>query len=324
MKIHDKIQFASCLSKMRAAIAVVLLLLTAGAGNLAFAQSRTITGTVLDENSQPMPGATVMVEGTTNGTMTNADGTFVLANVPAKATVVVKCVGYKDVVLESGKTSYTIKLEVDATLLEETVFVAFGQQKKVSVTGSISTVSNADLRKTTPTRLDNALAGRVTGLTSMQSAGGQPGADGATMYLRGAATTNGKSPLILVDGVERDNIRTIDMNEVESLSVLKDASATALYGVQGANGVILIQTRRGQKGKAQLSMTFDQSWTSFTKEPSVLHSWEYCEFRNQALVNDGKEPQFSQEVIDKFKNPLLGLDPADPDYEAKAAMRQYT
>ena len=129
MKIHDKIQFASCLSKMRAAIAVVLLLLTAGAGNLAFAQSRTITGTVLDENSQPMPGATVMVEGTTNGTMTNADGTFVLANVPAKATVVVKCVGYKDVVLESGKTSYTIKLEVDATLLEETVFVAFGQQK---------------------------------------------------------------------------------------------------------------------------------------------------------------------------------------------------
>ena len=324
MKIHDKIQFASCLSKMRAAIAVVLLLLTAGAGNLAFAQSRTITGTVLDENSQPMPGATVMVEGTTNGTMTNADGTFVLANVPAKATVVVKCVGYKDVVLESGKTSYTIKLEVDATLLEETVFVAFGQQKKVSVTGSISTVSNADLRKTTTTRLDNALAGRVTGLTSMQSAGGQPGADGATMYLRGAATTNGKSPLILVDGVERDNIRTIDMNEVESLSVLKDASATALYGVQGANGVILIQTRRGQKGKPQLSITFDQSWTSFTMEPSVLHSWEYCEFRNEALLNDGKPAQFSQEVIDKYKNPLLGLDPADPDYEAKAAMRQYT
>ena len=324
MKIHDKIQFASCLSKMRAAIAVVLLLLTAGAGNLAFAQSRTITGTVLDENSQPMPGATVMVEGTTNGTMTNADGTFVLANVPAKATVVVKCVGYKDVVLESGKTSYTIKLEVDATLLEETVFVAFGQQKKVSVTGSISTVSNADLRKTTTTRLDNALAGRVTGLTSMQSAGGQPGADGATMYLRGAATTNGKSPLILVDGVERDNIRTIDMNEVESLSVLKDASATALYGVQGANGVILIQTRRGQKGKPQLSITFDQSWTSFTMEPSVLHSWEYCEFRNEALLNDGKNAQFSQEVIDKYKNPLLGLDPADPDYEAKAAMRQYT
>ena len=324
MKIHDKIQFASCLSKMRAAIAVVLLLLTAGAGNLAFAQSRTITGTVLDENSQPMPGATVMVEGTTNGTMTNADGTFVLANVPAKATVVVKCVGYKDVVLESGKTSYTIKLEVDATLLEETVFVAFGQQKKVSVTGSISTVSNADLRKTTTTRLDNALAGRVTGLTSMQSAGGQPGADGATMYLRGAATTNGKSPLILVDGVERDNIRTIDMNEVESLSVLKDASATALYGVQGANGVILIQTRRGQKGKPQLSITFDQSWTSFTMEPSVLHSWEYCEFRNEALLNDGKNAQYSQEVIDKYKNPLLGLDPADPDYEAKAAMRQYT
>ena len=93
----------------------------------------------------------------------------------------------------------------------------------------------------------------------MQSGGGQPGVDGATMYLRGGATTNGKDPLILVDGVERDNIRTIDMNEVESISVLKDASATALYGIQGANGVILIQTRRGQKGKAQLNITVDQS-----------------------------------------------------------------
>lgn len=324
MKIHDKIQFASCFSKMRAAIAVVLLLLTAGAGNLAFAQSRTITGTVFDENNQPMPGATVMVEGTTNGTMTNADGTFVLANVPANGTVIVSCIGYKNVVLESGKTSYTVKLALDTEMLEETVVVAFGQQKKVSVTGSISTVSNADLRKTTATRLDNALAGRVTGLTSMQSAGGQPGADGATMYLRGAATLNGKSPLILVDGVERDNIRTIDMNEVESLSVLKDASATALYGVQGANGVILIQTRKGQKGKAQLNMTFDQSWTSFSKDIPTLHSWEYCELRNEALTNDGKLPAYSDEVIAKYKDPLLGLDASDPDYAAKAAMRQYT
>lgn len=324
MKIHDKIQFASCFSKLRAAIAVVLLLVTAGAGNLAFAQSRTITGTVLDENNQPAVGVTIMVEGTSNGTMTNADGTFVLANVPANANVIVSCIGYKDMVLEAGKTSYSVKLVPDAQVLEEAVAVAFGQQKKVSVVGSIASVSSADLRKTTVTRLDNALAGRVTGLTSMQSAGGQPGADGATMYLRGAATLNGKSPLILVDGVERDNIRTIDMNEVESISVLKDASATALYGVQGANGVILIQTRKGQKGKAQLSMSFDQSWTSFTKEPSVLHSWEYCQFRNEALLNDGKDPAYSQEVIDKYKNPLLGLDPSDPDYAAKKLMREYT
>ena len=190
------------------------------------------------------------------------------------------------------------------------------------MTGAISTVASADLRKTTSTRLDNALAGRVTGLTSMQSGGGQPGVDGATMYLRGAATTNGKSPLILVDGVERDNIRTIDMNEVESISVLKDASATALYGVQGANGVILIQTRKGQKGKAQLNISVDQSWTSFTKEPSRLHSWEYCELRNEALMNDRQAPEFSEETIAKFRNPLLGLDPSSPDYDNQVAIRK--
>lgn len=269
-----------------------------------------------------MPGVTIIVDGTTTGTMTGPDGTFSLAGVPSGAKVIVSCIGYTNQVLPEGKTVYQVKLVPDSEMLEETVVVAFGQQKKVSVTGSIATVSVGDLRKTTATRLDNALAGRVSGLSSMQSGGGQPGVDGATMYIRGGATTNGKDPLILVDGVERDNIRTIDMNEVESISVLKDASATALYGIQGANGVILIQTRRGKKGKAQLNITFDQSWTSFTKEPSRLHSCEYCELRNEALANDGIAPEYSDEVIAKFKNPLLGLDPSASDYETQAAIRR--
>lgn len=314
---------ASCLSRVKAVMAAVLLLLIVGTGT-SFAQGsgRTITGKVLDENNQPMPGVTIIIDGTTTGTMTGPDGTFSLAGVPSGAKVIVSCIGYTNQVLPEGKTVYQIKLVPDSEMLEETVVVAFGQQKKISVTGAISSVSTTDLRKTTSTRLDNALAGRVSGLTSMQSGGGQPGVDGATMYLRGAATTNGKSPLILVDGVERDNIRTIDMNEVESISVLKDASATALYGVQGANGVILIQTRKGQKGKAQLNITFDQSWTSFTKEPSRLHSWEYCELRNEALANDGLEAEFSDEVIAKYKNPLLGLDPSSADYENQVAIRK--
>lgn len=314
---------ASCLSKVKAAIAAVLLLMIVGTGTaLAQTSGRTITGKVLDENNQPMPGVTIIVDGTTNGTMTGPDGTFTLGGVPSGATVIVSCIGYTDQVLPEGKTNYLVSLVPDSEMLEETVVVAFGQQKKLSVTGAISTVASADLRKTTSTRLDNALAGRVTGLTSMQSGGGQPGVDGATMYLRGAATTNGKSPLILVDGVERDNIRTIDMNEVESISVLKDASATALYGVQGANGVILIQTRKGQKGKAQLNISVDQSWTSFTKEPSRLHSWEYCELRNEALMNDRQAPEFSEETIAKFRNPLLGLDPSSPDYDNQVAIRK--
>ena len=322
--MHDRNQkVASCLSKVKAAIAAVLLLMVVGTGTaLAQTSGRTITGKVLDENNQPMPGVTIIVDGTTNGTMTGPDGTFTLGGVPSGATVIVSCIGYTDQVLPEGKTNYLVSLVPDSEMLEETVVVAFGQQKKLSVTGAISTVASADLRKTTSTRLDNALAGRVTGLTSMQSGGGQPGVDGATMYLRGAATTNGKSPLILVDGVERDNIRTIDMNEVESISVLKDASATALYGVQGANGVILIQTRKGQKGKAQLNISVDQSWTSFTKEPSRLHSWEYCELRNEALMNDSQAPEFSEETIAKFRNPLLGLDPSSPDYDNQVAIRK--
>ena len=322
--MHDRKQkVASCLSKVKAAIAAVLLLMVVGTGTaLAQKTGRTITGKVLDENNQPMPGVTIVVDGTTKGTMTGPDGTFTLAEVPSGSTVFVSCIGYTNQVLPEGKSNYVVSLVPDSEMLEETVVVAFGQQKKLSVTGAISTVASADLRKTTSTRLDNALAGRVTGLTSMQSGGGQPGVDGATMYLRGAATTNGKSPLILVDGVERDNIRTIDMNEVESISVLKDASATALYGVQGANGVILIQTRKGQKGKAQLNISVDQSWTSFTKEPSRLHSWEYCEFRNEALMNDSQAPEFSEETIAKFRNPLLGLDPSSPDYDNQVAIRK--
>lgn len=322
--MHDRNQkVASCLSKVKAAMAAVLLLMVVGTGTALAQQSgKTITGKVLDENNQPMPGVTIIVDGTTNGTMTGPDGTFTLGGVPSGATVIVSCIGYTDQVLPEGKSNYVVSLVPDSEMLEETVVVAFGQQKKLSVTGAISTVASADLRKTTSTRLDNALAGRVTGLTSMQSGGGQPGVDGATMYLRGAATTNGKSPLILVDGVERDNIRTIDMNEVESISVLKDASATALYGVQGANGVILIQTRKGQKGKAQLNISVDQSWTSFTKEPSRLHSWEYCELRNEALMNDSQAPEFSEETIAKFRNPLLGLDPSSPDYDNQVAIRK--
>lgn len=322
--MHDRNQkVASCLSRVKAAMAAVLLLMVVGTGTALAQQSgKTITGKVLDENNQPMPGVTIIVDGTTNGTMTGPDGTFTLGGVPSGATVIVSCIGYTDQVLPEGKSNYVVSLVPDSEMLEETVVVAFGQQKKLSVTGAISTVASADLRKTTSTRLDNALAGRVTGLTSMQSGGGQPGVDGATMYLRGAATTNGKSPLILVDGVERDNIRTIDMNEVESISVLKDASATALYGVQGANGVILIQTRKGQKGKAQLNISVDQSWTSFTKEPSRLHSWEYCELRNEALMNDRQAPEFSEETIAKFRNPLLGLDPSSPDYDNQVAIRK--
>ena len=151
--MHDRNQkVASCLSRVKAAIVAVLLLVVVGTGTaLAQTSGRTITGKVLDENNQPMPGVTIIVDGTTNGTMTGPDGTFTLGGVPSGATVIVSCIGYTDQVLPEGKTNYLVSLVPDSETLEETVVVAFGQQKKLSVTGAISTVASADLRKTTST-----------------------------------------------------------------------------------------------------------------------------------------------------------------------------
>ncbi len=144
------------------------------------------------------------------------------------------------------------------------------------------------------------------------------------MYLRGAATTNGRAPLILIDGVPRDNIRTIDPNEVASVSILKDASATAVFGVRGANGVILITTKRGSKGKTQLTASVDQSFSSFTAESERLESLDYMRFRNEASKNDGiTDPPFTQEVMDRYANPLEGLDPNAPDYAEQVKLRNY-
>ncbi|MDD2437243.1 MAG: TonB-dependent receptor [Massilibacteroides sp.] len=289
-----------------------------------FAQNISVTGLVTDTKNEPLIGVTIQIQGTGKGTVTDIDGKFELENVPGNAQLDVSYIGMLGQIINvNNRTTINIILREDSQQLEEVVVVGYGQQKKVSVTGAIASVSVKELRKTSTTRLDNALAGRVTGLTSMQSSGGQPGVDGATMYLRGAATLNGKSPLILVDGVERDNIRTIDMNEVENVSVLKDASATAVFGVRGANGVILITTRRGEKGEPQLSISFDESWTSFSREPERVHSWDFMKMRNQAKLNSGLSAEFSDEVINKYLNPLEGLDPSSPDYATEKKKRLY-
>ena len=285
-------------------------------------QNRKLTGVVLDKDGSPLIGVSI-VESPRNGTITDLDGNFSI-DVTPQSELRISYIGYLTQTVKVGnKKSLNITLYEDAETLDEVVVVGYGAQKKVSVTGAVSSVSQNDLKKTSVTRLDNALAGRVTGLTSTQADGGQPGADGATMFLRGAATTNGQAPLILVDGVERDNIRTIDMNEVESVSVLKDASATAVFGVRGANGVILITTRKGEKGKPKLSVSLDESWTSVNREPARLHSWDYMNLRNEALTNDGLPIAYTPEVIDKYRNPLFGLDPSASDYARQVKMRQY-
>ena len=186
-----------------------------------FAQNVTVRGLVSDTQGEPLIGVTVRIEGTSQGTITGMDGRYVLANTPSDATLLFSYVGTKpQAVKVNGRTTINITLVEDVEMLEDVVVVAYGVQKKVAVTGAISSVSTDELRVSSSASIANALAGRVAGLTSMQRAGGRPGADDATMYLRGAATLNGVTPLILIDGVPRDNIRTIDVNEVESISVL--------------------------------------------------------------------------------------------------------
>jgi TonB-linked SusC/RagA family outer membrane protein len=286
---------------------------------------REITGKVLDEKGEPIPGASVVVKGTTVGTSTNIEGIYQLSVPEDKDIVIFSFVGYVSrEILIGNAANLDITLKVDEKALEEVVVVGFGEQKKVSVTGSVSSVTSEVLQQSSSASLANSLSGRLPGLTSIQSGGGQPGRDDATMYLRGAATTNGRSPLILIDGVPRDNIRTLDASEVASVSILKDASATAVFGVRGANGVILITTKRGSAGKNELTINAEQSYSSFTREPERLHSLEYMALRNEASRNDGITPlPFSEEVMAKYANPLAGLDPNDPDYARKAMVRKY-
>ncbi len=290
-----------------------------------FAQTITVRGTVTDTNDEPLIGVTIKVIGDDEkGTITDYDGRFILSNIPFDATIEVTYVGMQKQVIDvKGKTSINVILNEDTELLDEVVVVAYGVQKKVSVTGAISSVNTEELRVTSSASLANALAGRIAGLTSIQRGGGQPGVDDATLYLRGAATINGTTPLILIDGVPRDNIRTIDVNEVESISVLKDASATAVFGVRGANGVLIITTKRGKVGKPELSVNVTQSYSRLTREPEMPGSVEYMNLRNEALMNDGLEPIFTPDIIAKFENPLAGLDPNDPEYEEKAALRKW-
>ncbi|HTE29735.1 MAG TPA: SusC/RagA family TonB-linked outer membrane protein, partial [Chryseolinea sp.] len=288
-------------------------------------QEITVLGKVNDENGEPLENVSVLIKGSNKGVHTDADGIFRI-NVPnEKSVLIFSYIGMQTQEMAVGKSSnLDIVLRSAAGSMGDVVIVAYGSQKKLTVTGAVSTVNSAQLRQSSSASLANALAGRVSGLTSIQSGGGQPGRDDATMYLRGAATTNGKGPLILIDGVPRDNIRTLDPNEVASVSVLKDASSTAVFGVRGANGVILITTKRGSEGKPTLTINAEQSYSSFTREPERIHSLEYMNLRNEAAKNDGiTEIPFGQEQMDKYANPLAGLDPADPEYEGKVWLRKY-
>lgn len=269
-------------------------------------QQVVVTGTVTDQQGLPIIGATVVVKGTTLGALTDGAGKYTLTNVPQNATLVITFIGMtpQEIPL-NGQTRIDVVMKESVQALEEVVVIAYGTQKKVSVTGAVSSIVTKELKQSPSPNLVGSLAGRLPGLITVQNSG-QPGLEGFNIYLRGASTTNGQNPLILIDGVPRDNITTIDPNEIASVSILKDASSTAVFGVRGANGVILITTKRGTTETPQLNVTVEHGLQDFTRDPQHIDSWDFARLRNEALANDGFLPYYSQEAIGKYKS---GVDP---------------
>lgn len=279
---------------------------SAGAAPAQPGQSKSLAGKVVDAEGNPLIGATVIEKGNNaNGATTDIDGAFQL-RVKANAVIEVSYLGYaKKEIATGSRTSVEVTLEEDSNTLDDVVVVGYGSQKKISVTGSVASVQTADLLKSSQSNLSAALSGRLPGLATMQTSG-RPGGDDVTLYLRGVSSTNGASPLILIDGVPRDGIGSLDPNEVASVTILKDASATAMFGVRGANGVLLITTRRGEIGQMDLSISVDYSLQRFTTSIDRTHSWEYAELRNQALRNEGKAVAYNDYMISMYKS---GSDP---------------
>src|SRR5690606_13805493 len=243
---------------------LILLLLFTGvlySGNAQTPQ-KTISGKIVDNEGKPLEGVTVMVANTTISAVADVDGAFSIT-VPANSTLRVSYLGYATQLIPVGDQTFLhIQMLGDTNVLSEVVAVAYGRQKKVSVVGAVASVGREDIIKSSAPNLSAALAGRLPGLTTLQTSG-QPGRDDVLMYVRGISTFGGgTSPLILIDGVPRNNIASLDPSEIESISILKDASATAVFGVRGANGVILITTRRGKAGPMNIDVLFRKSLRS--------------------------------------------------------------
>jgi TonB-linked SusC/RagA family outer membrane protein len=273
-------------------------------------QQNTIKGTVKDASTgEALAGVTVLVKGTTTGQLTGADGKFTIAIPSARATLVISSIGYtaQEVAATAG-IDINISLAVEVTQISEVVVIGYGTQKKESVVGAISQTSAATLDKRGGiTTLGAALTGNVPGIITL-SGNGAPGGEDPLIYVRGQGTWNAASPLILIDGIERP-MAGLDISSVESISVLKDASATAVFGVKGANGVILITTKRGQTGKANISIKVNTTMKVPSKLPGKLDSYDALTIRNMAVENElGLSPASWNRMtplpeLNKYRNP---------------------
>lgn len=270
----------------------------------AFAQNKPITGTVSD-NAGTLPGVTVKVKGSNAGTVTDAKGSFSIT-VPSESSIlVISYVGYETKeILVGNQRSFVIQLVPGSNNLDEVAVVGFGTQRKVSLIGAQSTVSSKDLKQPVGS-VTQSLAGRLAGVVGVQRSG-EPGRSTADIWIRGISTFSGSSaPLILVDGVER-SITAIDPEDIESFTVLKDASGTAVYGVRGANGVIVVKTKGGKVGAPSIFFDYNEGISTFVRHPKALDGVTYMNLANEALTGRGQTAKYSQDYIDKTAS---GADP---------------
>lgn len=285
-------------------LSVFLMLL---AGQTLWAQQRQVTGIVKDQTGEPIIGASVLEKGSTNGVITDLDGNFKLTVSNAvKAVLQISYVGYKTQEISvNGKTLLEVVLKEDTELLDEVVVVGYGAQKKESVVGAISQVSSKELLASPAANVSQAIAGKIPGVITTQTSGA-PGQDDTKINIRGRATFAGDgSPLILVDGVER-TFSQIAPDDIETISVLKDASATAVYGVRGANGVMLITTKRGRDQKPEVNLTANWQIQSPTRSDTYLDSYQSVVLLEEALKNDGLPSQFSANDIEMYRKSAAG------------------
>ena len=268
---------------------------------LAFAQ-KSVKGTVTDESGEPLVGVTVQVAGTDEYAVTDLDGQYtVLAKDGDK--LIVSFIGMKTrEVKVAGNTPMQITLLSDAQLLEETVVIGYGTQKKVSVTGSVVAMGGQELEKVPMDNVSNMLAGRLPGVVAIQNSG-MPG-EGSTVMVRGYSTTSsgGNTPIYIVDGVQRDMIDLLSPDEIENITVLKDAASAAVYGVQGGSGVILITTKRGTEAKPSITFKSSVNISRNTNFPEFLNALDYMRWHNLARELDGQTPLYTDEIMLQVKN----------------------
>ncbi len=270
-------------------------------------QNREINGLVRDDKGNRLPGVSVVVKGTLTGTSSTPDGTFRLVCPVSSEVLVFSFIGMKSQEINVvGKNYVEVTLVSESVGVDEVVVVGYGTQKKESVVGAITQVSTEALVKSGNNTITNAIAGKLSGVLTIQQTG-EPGADQSEIIIRGLSSWNGSEPLVLVDGVERD-FKDLDPNEVNTISVLKDASATAVFGAKGANGVIIVTTKRGILSKPKLSMTASYGMEKATRIPDHIDSYTTMQLLNVGTMNAGLFTELiSQKVLDEYKSPSSRL-----------------